>query len=136
MTNFGLPRSKSLKHRKAIDALFTQGKSVSDYPVRVIWFIDNEAALKELKVLFSVSKRQVKTAVGRNRQKRIMREVFRIQFSGFKNLAEHLPGALHIAVLSNSREFIGFDAFRIKLNPLLERCMHDVAQKTIKNASA
>lgn len=75
---FTLPKSQKLKSRKLIEAIFEQGSSVNAYPFKVFYHystIINE----KYQVGFSVSKRNFRSAVDRNRIKRLMREGFRLQ---------------------------------------------------------
>jgi ribonuclease P protein component len=79
-------KEEKLKSRKAIDQLFKQGRSFSNFPFRIIWEF-NEAALTELQTGFTVSSKNFKKAVDRNRIKRLMREAYRLQKSP---LQDHL----------------------------------------------
>ena len=76
--NFKFPKKEKLKSKKLIDKLFTEGKSVSKYPFRLV-YIKTEL-IEEVKVQagVSVSKRNFKSAVDRNRIKRLMRESYRL----------------------------------------------------------
>lgn len=78
MKRFTFPKSERLKSRKAIDALFAKGKTVSVFPVRAVYrfSVSNEPGLK---AGVSASKRQFKRAVDRNRIKRLLREAYRLQ---------------------------------------------------------
>jgi len=71
-------REEKLKSRKAIEQLFREGKSFSVFPFRVIWNIA-ETAPTHLQVGFTVSSKQFKKAVDRNRIKRLSREAWRLQ---------------------------------------------------------
>ncbi len=66
--------SEKLKSEKAIGQLFSEGESVSAYPLRLVYLKNNET----LKVGVSVSKRNFKKAVDRIRIKRLMREAYRL----------------------------------------------------------
>jgi len=62
-----------------MDELFASGKSVSAYPVKIIFSEATEAYDVPVKTGVSVSKRYFKKAVHRNRIKRLLREAYRMQ---------------------------------------------------------
>lgn len=66
-----------LKSKKLIDKLFVEGKSIKSYPLKLVYTTIEDSDSPELKTGVSVPKKLVKTAVKRNRIKRLMREVFR-----------------------------------------------------------
>ena len=69
---------EKLKSRKLIGQLFDGGKTVSKFPVKIIYKkVDFEDEVL-LKVGVSVSKRNFKHAVDRNRIKRLLRETYRL----------------------------------------------------------
>ena len=70
-------KTERLKSRKAIEALFSEGKSFKKYPVK-LFFLPKED-LKNTQVGFAVPKRLFKSAVDRNRIKRQLREAYRLQ---------------------------------------------------------
>ena len=76
---YTLGRDKALKSNKIIDLLFAQGKSVSKFPLRVVYLPIEYEQDSPFLVGFSVPKRKFKRAVDRNRIKRLMREAFRLQ---------------------------------------------------------
>jgi len=70
-------KSQKLKSKKLIDQLFVEGKNIKSYPLKLVYIPINNSENHELKTGVSVPKKLVKTAVKRNRIKRMMREVFR-----------------------------------------------------------
>lgn len=66
--------------KKVIDQLFARGRSFISYPLRVVYLVDSSESNSEYtaKVLISVSKRNFKRANKRNRIKRLVREVYRL----------------------------------------------------------
>ena len=76
---FGLGKRERLKSRKQIDNLFAEGKSFAVFPIRVTYsFMPTDGdALVQIGV--TVSKRNFKKAVDRNRIKRLFREAYRLQ---------------------------------------------------------
>jgi len=75
MESFG--KSEKLKSKKLIDRLFMEGKNIKSYPLKLVYVPVDDSENAELKTSVSVPKKLVKTAVMRNRIKRLMREVFR-----------------------------------------------------------
>lgn len=74
---FGLKKTERLCSKKAIDALFsgTDSKSLSAFPIRVVYRHTEEAGIR---ILVSVSKKRFRHAVDRNRVKRQLREAYRL----------------------------------------------------------
>jgi ribonuclease P protein component len=72
------PKEEKLKSRKLIDQLFTGGKSVSKYPLRLVYIQTNLDEPGNIKMGVSVSKKNFKKAVDRNYFKRVLRETYRL----------------------------------------------------------
>lgn len=72
------PKSEKLKSRNTIDLMFKSGKSVSKYPLRLVFIKGNVHEGQQLKMGVSVSKKYFKKAVDRNYFKRVLRETYRL----------------------------------------------------------
>ena len=68
-----------LKSKKEISFVFDKGAGVSSFPIK-LFFIKNSLK-KRSNVAFTVGKKSLNKAVDRNKTKRLMREVFRLDFS-------------------------------------------------------
>lgn len=77
--NNKFPKQEKLKSRKTIEQLFTEGKSYTQYPLKV--FYVPQLSEKPNQAGFSVPKRKFKLAVDRNRIKRQIRETYRLNKS-------------------------------------------------------
>lgn len=75
--NESFGKDQKLKSKKQIDLLFMEGKNIKSYPLKLIYAPIDSSEKPGLKTGVSVPKKLVKTAVKRNRIKRMMREVFR-----------------------------------------------------------
>ena len=75
---YTLGKDEKLKSRKLIEHLFAEGKRVKSFPLQLIYLQIGHDSEFPVKVGFSVPKRVVKLAVDRNRIKRMMREVYRL----------------------------------------------------------
>jgi ribonuclease P protein component len=77
----GFGKMEKLKSRKLIEELFARGKSISVFPIRILYIFSalrtDEKPL--LQVGVSVIKRNFKRAVDRNGIKRLLREAYRLQ---------------------------------------------------------
>ena len=78
MPDFTFPKKEKLKSKRLIDQLFAEGKSVSSHPIKLIYL---KAALPQdvpIQAGVAVSKKRFKSAVKRNRIKRLLRESYRL----------------------------------------------------------
>jgi ribonuclease P protein component len=88
---YSFPSQERLKHRKKIESLFQSGKSFSQYPLRVVYSISSateDITLGNIQIAFSVPKKKFKSAVDRNRIKRLMREAYRLQIGTLRKICE------------------------------------------------
>ena len=75
---FSYPKNEKLKSRKTIELLFTEGKTVTKYPLRLVYMETTFDDDVPLKIGVSVSKKHFKNAVDRNYFKRVLRECYRL----------------------------------------------------------
>jgi ribonuclease P protein component len=76
--SFTYPKHEKLKSQKHIELLFSEGKSVSKFPLRLVYVpieLEND---EKIKIGVSVSKKNFKKAVDRNHYKRLLRECYRL----------------------------------------------------------
>lgn len=71
------PKTEKLKKKKYIDLLFSEGRSVSKYPLRLVYVPVKDLDVP-LQMGVSVSKKYFKKAVDRNYFKRVLRECYRL----------------------------------------------------------
>lgn len=76
---FTYPKSEKLKSKNTIDLLFSEGKSVSKYPLRLVFAPVDLEENEKIKMGVSVSKKYFKHAVDRNYYKRVLRETYRLK---------------------------------------------------------
>ena len=76
--NFTYPKNEKLKSKITIGLLFTEGKSVSKYPLRLVYKAGSFSEGEKIKMGVSVSKKNFKKAVDRNYFKRVLRETYRL----------------------------------------------------------
>lgn len=72
------PKQEKLKSRALIGSLFEEGKSVSKYPLRLVYAPLPEGEAGPLQMGVSVSKKYFKRAHDRNYYKRLLRECYRL----------------------------------------------------------
>jgi len=81
-------RQEKLKIKKLIETLFKEGKSITVFPLRIVFLENDHAGNNPLQIGFTVPKRLIKKAVDRNRIKRQLREVYRLNKEEFYQLID------------------------------------------------
>lgn len=115
---FTYPKNEKLKSKKTIGLLFSEGQSVSKYPLRLV-YVENSFENEELiKFGVSVSKKYFKNAVDRNRLKRILRECYRLN----KNiLSENIDKPMAMMFFYQSKEVLSYQEINEKTIRLFEK---------------
>ena len=74
---FTLGKQERLKSKKLIGRLYEEGKVIKKFPLRMVYIQTEHTSKFPAQVGVSVPKRNFKSAVDRNRIKRLLRETYR-----------------------------------------------------------
>ncbi|NER14231.1 ribonuclease P protein component [Leptobacterium flavescens] len=112
------PREEKLKSNLLIEQLFSEGSSVSKYPLKLIYVKTEPEDDVKVKAGFSVPKRKFKKAVQRNQIKRLIREAYRLNKS---NLFNNLSTSYAFMFLYLGKEEPDFSELNTTMERLLTR---------------
>jgi ribonuclease P protein component len=110
---FTFSKKEKLTSKIVIDRIFKEGASKFKYPFRILFLEDPQYQETFPQILISVSKRNFKRAVDRNRIKRLIREAYRLQKNELLELFPVKPA--YIAILYMSKEEICLEELKKKL---------------------
>lgn len=104
------PLKEHLKSKRVIEKLYAEGASVTSYPLRAVFF-EQEEQEPTAAILISVAKRRFRHAVDRNLVKRRIREAYRTSKHPFVEALQAKGKKMAVAILyidtrHNSTEFI------------------------------
>ncbi len=119
-----LPKSERLSSQKQIQALFTEGKSFSTPPFVIRYCKLADQCLPSNQLLVSVSKRNFKRAVDRNRLKRQIREAYRLN----KHLLTNMPDKYAIAYIYTFKKMIPYKDLENKLIDSISRLQAELSK--------
>ena len=115
---FTYPKHEKLKSKTTIDLLFSEGKSVSKYPLRLVYVENIEPNAELIKMGVSVSKKYFKKAVDRNYFKRVLRETYRLN----KHLlSDHLEKPYAFMFFYQSKERLSYQEIEEKTIQLFQK---------------
>lgn len=120
--DFSYSKKEKLKSTRTIDLLFTEGKSVSKYPLRLV-YVANPNSEQKLQTGVSVSKKYFKKAVDRNRYKRLLREAYRLN----KHIVwDKMEQPFAFMILYQTKEQLSFKEIEEKTIALFEKFLKQV----------
>lgn len=120
--DFSYPKNEKLKSKTTIDLLFSEGKSVSKYPLRLV-YVENPSDTEVLKFGVSVSKKYFKKAVDRNYYKRVLRECYRLNKS---ILLENIEKNYAIMFFYQTKDRLHYSEIHQKTMLLFEKFITDI----------
>lgn len=116
--NFTYPKNEKLKSKITIGLLFSDGKSVSKYPLRLVYHSGALSDGQKIKMGVSVSKKNFKKAVDRNYFKRILRETYRLN----KHiLVDNLDKPYAFMLFYQTKDRLSYDEINTKTIQLFEK---------------
>ena len=129
--NFTYPKNEKLKSKITIGLLFSEGKSVSKYPLRLVYYSgsleNSENSGQKIKMGVSVSKKHFKKAVDRNYFKRVLRETYRLN----KHLLlDNLDKPYAFMLFYQSKDRLSYEEINTKTIQLFEKFL----QQNIKTS--
>ncbi|WP_370104077.1 ribonuclease P protein component [Winogradskyella sp.] len=115
---FKYSKKDKLKSKKLIEQLFNEGKAVTVYPLCLIYLKTEFEDGSVLKTGVSVSKRLHKTAVSRNKMKRLLREAYRLNKPLYFN---NSSTSYAFMILYLSKDGMTFDEVNDKMKRLFDK---------------
>ncbi len=115
---FTYGKKDKLKSKKLIEQLFSEGKSVAAYPLRLVYLKMETDGVGQQKVGVSVSKRNFKKAVDRNKIKRLLREAYRLSRNDYFN---NSSPSYALMILYIGKEIPKFVSVEKKMKQLLNK---------------
>jgi ribonuclease P protein component len=121
--NFTYPKKERLKSKTTIGLLFSEGKSVSKYPLRLVYRQAEVDAEEKIKIGVSVSKKYFKRAVDRNYFKRVLRETYRLN----KHLLlDHIQEPYSLMFFYQTKDKLTYEEINTKTVQLFEKFLQQV----------
>ena len=125
MLSYTFQKGERLKSRKVIGALFKEGKSFGQYPLRLVYLSVKERR-SEFPAQFTVSvpKKKFPKAVTRNRIRRQVREAWRLNKHRLYRVLEEEEGQIVLLVIYVALEELPY--------PEIERAMRQMIGRLAK----
>jgi ribonuclease P protein component len=124
--DFSYPKQEKLKSKNTIDLLFSKGKSVSKYPLRLVYVESTFSENVPLKMGVSVSKKHFKKAVDRNYFKRVLRETYRLNKHA---LIDNLDKPYAFMLLYQSKDRLSYEEINTKTIQLFEKFLNAIKKE-------
>jgi ribonuclease P protein component len=117
----GLSSLERIRSRRLFDAMFSSGKSLKSFPVRMMWMETPVINAVPVRMAVSVPKRWMHDAVDRNRMKRLVRESYRINKHTLSELLSQKEKSLALLFIVQSKTPLTFKETQEKIILLLQR---------------
>jgi ribonuclease P protein component len=120
--NYKLPKKERLHAEKLIKELFNEGSSFFLYPFKVLFLKKEDLIGQPNQVLFSVSKKKIKKATGRNFIKRRLKEAYRLN--------KHIlpPDGIILGLIFVGKAEMSFTEIQPKMIQVLNKLNQDLPQ--------
>jgi ribonuclease P protein component len=123
-----LGKEYKLCHKQQIDALFSSGSAQKQYPLIARYQVQDLTSRTSFQIVISAPKRTFKTAVQRNRIKRICKEAVRKNKSELETWLKEHNQQLGIFLLYTGKEEILPSKLEQKTQNLFQKIIDDLQQ--------
>lgn len=125
--SFTYGNKDKLKSKKSIEELFVSGKTITSYPLRLVFLEGLKNTQPTLLTGVSVPKKKIPKAVHRNRIKRMVRESFRLHKRFF---LEPLTSDCNMMIVFLNKEEMSMDVLHTKMKKLAFEFSARIKEKT------
>ena len=125
---FTFNKSDRLKGKKLIEQLFLEGKTITVFPFRMFFKQTENEKGSKIKAGVSVSKRNFKKAVDRNRIKRLIREAYRLNKPQYFN---NITASYALMILYIGKDMPDFDSVDSKLKLLFLSFIEKISKNNV-----
>jgi ribonuclease P protein component len=124
-------KEERLCSKSLIDKLFHSGSSFIVYPFRMVYKLDTDISItnRGVQVIISVAKKRFRRAHDRNRIKRLMREVYRLEKGTL--LYPYIKSndlTLLLAIQYVGKEELPFELLSSKMKKGIEQLVHELPE--------
>ena len=126
---FTLSKQERLKSRKLIEQLFRQGKSISVFPYRALYLpvaVGDAQLPFSLQAGITVSSKNFKKAVHRNKIKRLTREAYRLQKPALQQKLAETGQQLMLFLIYTGKEIPDFLLAKEKVQVILDKLIQRI----------
>lgn len=126
LTKLTFNKNEKLKSRKTIELIFENGKSIKLFPIKIYYNIIPGNETFSIKAGVTVSKRNFKLAVTRNRIKRLMREAYRLNKNILHNALNDKNINLNIMIVYSYNQVETFNNIDKKIKQLFTKLSNNI----------
>lgn len=119
--SYKFSKKEKLKSQKEIELLFKQGKSINQFPIRLIYKVKAEKNNISINFGVSVPKKKIKLAVNRNLIKRRIREAYRLNNYELKTKLLESEKEINMMMIYSSEQILSFKEIEEKIKVILSR---------------
>jgi ribonuclease P protein component len=131
--DFSFGKQEKLKSRKLIQQVFAAGKAISAHPLRLVYIQPDNERKGQVKVGVSVSARNFKKAVDRNRIKRLLREAYRLNKSLLTDHARKTGQQFCAFIIYTDKTLPGLETINQKMPVILTKLIKATSETAAEN---
>lgn len=133
---FSFRKDEILRKKKNIEKLFSEGSSFYIYPFKIFWLALPLETVYPVQILITVGKRSFKSAVDRNRVKRQIREVYRVnKHELYGKLLKDQQQCI-LGVIYTTNILLPTNELEIKIKAVLRRLYAELNKQLNKSSSS
>ena len=130
---FSYSKKEKLKSRKLLEQIFSKGRSINVFPLKVFYLQPGEKQDFYIKTGVGVSGRNFKKAVERNHIKRLLRETYRTEKTSLHEFLKEQDKQVAVFILYIDKTAPVYATIKEKMPIALKRLMNELNENNSKN---